>query len=560
MPELGISHQKVRTQRYQQAIFTMFFECCDPTIAATFPDLSLELRTQRQQWENLDSIHHLPESLAMRLRILMRLWLVGLSLLGTMSRADDRTAGPEKATDDWQIVQIQGQRVGYAHTTTRSEVRDGHKVIITEVQTHLAIVRFGTKLINNVDQVTEEDEDGQLLSATVINENPPSSRSEVRVTRHGQTLKIESASKKESFLQEVTLPDDVKSATWIDRELKEHPLQVGETRSFQIFEPTLGKVTSVTLKQLEPEETKLLSGEVVKLQKAQMSMSILPGMVTTTYTDDSGMPKKTMISLLGMESYSCTKEEALQEIAASNIDLGIDSLVKVGRIDKAYDAKVANFEITAKDFDPTTVFPNFATQELTARSPGTWTLKLTSVDPGTPGTEPAPEAKYLSSSRHVDLSDPLIVKLAGEIAPGETDPAKIAIAAEAFVHKYLNLKNYSTAMATASEVAASRSGDCTEHGVLLTALLRVKKIPSRVVVGLVYVPSLQAFGGHMWTEAYLNGRWAALDATLARGRGDAMHIKTADSALENSGSLPIESFLPLVHSMGRMTVKVESVE
>jgi transglutaminase-like putative cysteine protease len=284
-------------------------------------------------------------------------------------------------------------------------------------------------------------------------------------------------------------------------------------------------------------------------------------MVTTTYTDDSGAPKKTTISLLpGMESYSCTKEEALREIAASNIDLGIDSLVKVGKIDKAYDAKQATFVVTAKDFDPTTVFPNFASQELKAGSPGTWTLKLTSVDPGTAGSEPAPEAKYLSSSRHVDLDDPLIVKLAGEIAPGETDPAKIAIAAETYVHKYLNLKNYSTAMATASEVAASRSGDCTEHGVLLTALLRVRKIPSRVVVGLVYVPSLQAFGGHMWTEAFVNGRWAAIDATLARGRGDAMHIKTADSALENSGALPIESFLPLIHSMGRMTVKVDSVE
>jgi hypothetical protein len=491
----------------------------------------------------------------------MRLWLVGLCLLGTLSLADDRAAGSEAPSDDWQIVQIQGQRIGYVHSTTRSEIHDGQKVIMTEVQTHLAIVRFGTKLINNVHQVTEEDESGKLLSATVINENPPFSRSELRATRSGNTLKIESITKKESFHQEVQLHDNVKSATWIDRELKERPLQVGETRSFEIFEPTLGKITAVTLKQLEPEETKLLSGEMVKLNKSQMTMSILPGMVTTTYTDDSGAPKKTTISLLpGMESYSCTKEEALREIAASNIDLGIDSLVKVGKIDKAYDAKQATFVVTAKDFDPTTVFPNFASQELKAGSPGTWTLKLTSVDPGTAGTEPAPEAKYLSSSRHVDLDDPLIVKLAGEIAPGETDPAKIAIAAETYVHKYLNLKNYSTAMATASEVAASRSGDCTEHGVLLTALLRVRKIPSRVVVGLVYVPSLQAFGGHMWTEAFVNGRWAAIDATLARGRGDAMHIKTADSALENSGALPIESFLPLIHSMGRMTVKVDSVE
>lgn len=493
-------------------------------------------------------------------RFLMRLWLVGLFLFGNLSWAEDRTDGPEPATDEWQIIQIQGQRVGYAHSTTRTEMRDDKKITITEVYTHLAIVRFGTKLINNVNQITEEDEDGQLLSAYVLNENPPSSRSELRGTRTGRTLKIETITKKESFHQEVALPDDVKSGTWIDREIKEHPMKVGESRSYQIFEPTMGKVTTVTLKQLEPETTRLLSGSPVKLQKTQMSMSILPGVTTTTYTDDSGTMKKMTMSLLGMEMYGCTKDEALKEIAASNIDLGVDSLVKVGKIDKAYDAKQATFVISAKDFDPTGVFPNSPTQELKAGEAGTWTLKLSAVDPGTSGTEPVPEAKYLSSSRHIDLDDPLIVKLAGDIAPNETDPAKVAIAAESFVHKHLNLKNYSTAMATASEVAASRSGDCTEHGVLLAAFLRVKKIPSRVVVGLVYVPSLQAFGGHMWTEGFINGRWAALDATLAKGRGDAMHIKTGDSALEDSGSLPIDSFLPLMHSLGRMTVKVENVE
>lgn len=493
----------------------------------------------------------------------IRLMLLALSL-ALVSRpawSEDRAAaGVESETDDWQIIQLQGQRVGYAHITTRTEIRDGKKIYVTEVYNHLAITRFKTKLVNIVNQMTEEDEDGQLLSFSMLNENPPSSRTESRGKRDGNIIRIETTTKQKSFNSEVALTGDVKSATWLDRDIKEHSMQVGESRSFQTFEPTLGKVTTVTVKQLEPEATKLLSGEMVKLQKSQMTMAFLPGVVTTTYTDEKGNMKKLSMSLLGMETFGCTKEEALQEIAASNIDLGIDSLVKVGKIDKAYEAKQASFVIEAKDFDPATVFPTSPVQELSAGEPGHWTLKISGINPGTAGTEPDPDAKYLSSSRHIDLDDPLIVQLAGEIAPGESDPVRIATAAEAFVHKHLNLKNYSTAMATASEVAASRSGDCTEHGVLLAALLRVKKIPSRVIVGLVYVPSLEAFGGHMWTEAFINGRWTALDATLAKGRGDAMHIKTADSALEDSNSLPIESFLPLMHALGRMNVKVERIE
>ena len=93
-----------------------------------------------------------------------------------------------------------------------------------------------------------------------------------------------------------------------------------------------------------------------------------------------------------------------------------------------------------------------------------------------------------------------------------------------------------------------------------SGLLRAKKIPSRVVTGMVYANSLKGFGGHMWTEAYLKGRWVPLDATLAHGHGDAVHLKTGDSALEDSSALPVESFLPLIHTIGRTKLTVEKVE
>jgi len=91
-------------------------------------------------------------------------------------------------------------------------------------------------------------------------------------------------------------------------------------------------------------------------------------------------------------------------------------------------------------------------------------------------------------------------------------------------------------------------------------MLRAKGIPSRVAVGLVYVDSLSAFGGHMWTEANLNGQWIPLDATLGRGGIGAAHIKLSDSSLSDDGPSAISSFAPLMLVIGQLKIDVKSVE
>ena len=52
---------------------------------------------------------------------------------------------------------------------------------------------------------------------------------------------------------------------------------------------------------------------------------------------------------------------------------------------------------------------------------------------------------------------------------------------------HISSKHLSTAYASASETARTGSGDCTEHAVLLAAVLKARNIPARVCHGLVYV-------------------------------------------------------------------------
>jgi transglutaminase-like putative cysteine protease len=179
---------------------------------------------------------------------------------------------------------------------------------------------------------------------------------------------------------------------------------------------------------------------------------------------------------------------------------------------------------------------------------------------------------YLLPSAMVDSTDEVIIELshkmdAALMAEGhKVSPPKgkkltpraqlaLAYALRDLVHEHISSKHLSTAYASASETARTGSGDCTEHAVLLAAVLKARSIPARVCHGLVYVelggnaisgeseetqaaavgadgavdPAVDGgasataggggggkgqFGWHMWTQGMVNGRWLDFDATL----------------------------------------------
>jgi transglutaminase-like putative cysteine protease len=148
--------------------------------------------------------------------------------------------------------------------------------------------------------------------------------------------------------------------------------------------------------------------------------------------------------------------------------------------------------------------------------------------------------------------------MAAQIAPQETDPWKLACAIEKFVAGAVRNKNFSSAFATAAEVARSLEGDCTEHAVLMAAVCRVRKIPARVAFGLVYLQREHGFAYHMWNEVWIRDRWVPMDPTLGlRGIG-ADHIKLGDSNL--SGGSPLAELLAVVQVFGRLELEVLEVE
>lgn len=86
-------------------------------------------------------------------------------------------------------------------------------------------------------------------------------------------------------------------------------------------------------------------------------------------------------------------------------------------------------------------------------------------------------------------------------------------------------------------------------------MCRAAGIPARVVCGIVYVDTFigqkSVFGGHMWTEVFVDGTWVGLDATRAPNGFGPGHIALA------VGDGNPSDFFSLVNTLG--CFKIEKI-
>jgi len=117
---------------------------------------------------------------------------------------------------------------------------------------------------------------------------------------------------------------------------------------------------------------------------------------------------------------------------------------------------------------------------------------------------------YVEPDRYIQSDHPSIRAVADSVK-GASGASGWELAQELsrWVGHYITGKNYGQGFASALEVMDTRAGDCTEHSVLLTALLRASGLSARPAVGVVYHQG--SFLGHMWTEVYVD-YWRTLDA------------------------------------------------
>lgn len=148
-----------------------------------------------------------------------------------------------------------------------------------------------------------------------------------------------------------------------------------------------------------------------------------------------------------------------------------------------------------------------------------------------------PEAGHRAESFVVDFGETPVRQALDELRESVGD-APLPEALGNFVARYIDDKSYLGNFELASKVAATRSGDCTEHAVLLAALARAQDLPARVIVGVVLIETsngTQAFG-HAWNEVHSGESWQIVDATKPAGGPAVVRVRYLPFiALENEG-------------------------
>ena len=488
---------------------------------------------------------------------------VGIWLMSSRAESPDSktTAATTEHTDHWGVIYIGRQRVGYVHETVEPYEQKDQKLLRTTQETHLNFQRFGQPTIIQTRLETVETGTGELHSLMFETKNPPATVTRTSAVVKGDQLQLTSETAGKMETKTIPWNRETKSPSWLERNFHVDPLTEQESREFRVYIPELNDVATVTIEAAKMETERMLDGERKRLLKAKAQRSTDPFPIDIWLTE-SGEALKTSLPIFGKEltTYRVSQAEALRKIAGAELDLSLDTMVSVKPIPKAHNSQKIVYRIQTPGSDATTLIPQEPYQTLRRIDDHTVDVTVTAIDPHDKGKSTTTEAVYLQGTRFLQTDDANVLALADQVSNDITDPAAIAVRLEKIVHESLTNKNFSTALASAAEVAASREGDCTEHAVLLAALLRVKKIPSRIAVGLVYVQSLNGFGGHMWTEAFLGGRWVPLDATLGQGGTGAAHIKLAESSFADDAPAPVTTFLPLMNILGRINIEVLEVE
>jgi len=299
--------------------------------------------------------------------------------------------------------------------------------------------------------------------------------------------------------------------------------------------------------------------------------SLVP-VVGSDLLDAEGRSVETTVDFPGLGEFrSRLADKAAADLAyeAATFDLLVGTFVKTAAIARYDEVSRLVFTVRA-DADGGVDLPSEGAQVARRIDARTQRVEVDVMRGSAPAAGDATDERWLRATELLDFkSEPVRGLLAKAKLPKDGDAYRDAEALRRLVFRHLRRKDLATAFGSASEAARTQGGDCTEHAVLLAALLRAKGIPSRVASGLVYVPAMAGqgpgFGWHLWTQALVGAPdggkervWLDLDATLGGGgRGyHAAHILVATSDLAGGATDP--AFARAVGMIGGVAIELDA--
>ena len=467
----------------------------------------------------------------------------------------------ELPRDLWDVMYLGNSKIGNMHTEANPiESGAGDQLKLT-LDSLLRVNRGGQSTTQRISVICRETYEGELLDfiATIYEGD---SKTEVTGNRLLDDLVIQ-ATQANGQTSRANIPwkRDYRGPFALEQELRQQPIVAGESREIPYLSIPLFRLAKLQIKGSGLQKVAMLDGTTRELQEVAITVYLdnKPVMETMAWVDENGETLKSAALGLQVVTYRAARSLAEGVNTAAQADLlKVTSVPLPAGTPNLHLAKSLTYNIKCSK-DPLKFFPNRTNQTVRSAVALECDITVFSVLPGSLLPESLvkqdpPTDADRDPSPMIQSADPLIVELAHQCAPEETDPWRLAVALERFVHDKIERKDFSRAFATAAEVAKTPRGDCTEHGVLLAALLRARKIPARIASGLVYVDTPQgpSMGYHLWNEAYIGDRWIPLDAVLGNGGIGPGHIKVLDTSLSDQN--PYVALLPVLQVLGDLKI------
>ncbi len=459
----------------------------------------------------------------------------------------------------WTAIYMLDRKVGYSHVAISKLKENGEELIHTESDSELTILREKDSLTQQLRVQTWETTSGEVRR---FESRMTSGKDEIvaqgTISERGLVLTTTTLGKQVKKL--IPWPEKCGGYFAVDQSLEKKPLKAGESRTVLGLLPIFNQPAEAQLTAMEEEEVSL-RGLKQKLLKIKNEIKIGKDTLTTyCWIDEQGKMLKTFDPTFKQQTYLTTKEFALKKEDLGKIDLLAETTAKL-KGELPAERPLKHMTYLAKLTDGQKIDGQFATdefQQFEAVDELSGKLKITLLDRTNPideklrGSKPVPEDSAPNSL--IQSDDREVIRLAASILPDESEPFTLAVALEKGVRQHIHKRGYAQAFSTAAEVVRSQEGDCTEHAVLLAAVCRARRIPARVVLGLVYYPPQQGFAYHMWNEVWIGERWVPLDATVAQGAVGADHIKLRHANLHGESAYAV--MLPLLAVVGRLELEV----
>jgi hypothetical protein len=488
-----------------------------------------------------------------------RIGAAGVLLAAALLAGWYAASGRDTSQDYYETIRLKGARCGWAHTVRETIREGGQKLVRTRNESRLTFARVGQTSAQKIVLTCWETLDGKLVRFAWDQDQAATVKGHVENGRLTLTRTTLGRSETETHVWRdwggYFAPND---------SLRRKAMQPGEKRVVRSLSPITNVAANTKLEALDWEEVELPEGKQQLLKIRGLHSVGEHEIESLMWVDRAGETLRTVIPSLEQESIRTTREEALQPAETAKFDLLRDTVVKLPEPPPNF-AEVTRVVYLArlKSGKIDGVFTSGASQRVQKQDEHAARLEVIALRPDTAlpdGIEaeqpPAPED--LAPTTFLQCDDTEVEKIALSVAEDESDPWQIAVALEAHIRQTIRNKGYSQAFLSAADVARTLEGDCTEHAVLLAACLKARKIPARVAFGLVYVPSLEGFAYHMWTEAWIKDRWLPLDATQGRGGIDCDHIQVGHSRLQ--GGDANADILRVVSVFGQLELSVVEAE